>query len=50
MKKIYLALALFLLASSAWSQGDQVTIVQNGDGMKLVVNGKGLVLGKFSSY
>jgi len=40
MKNIYLVFVLLLLSFTAHSQADQVSVVQNNDGMKLVVNGK----------
>jgi len=40
MKKTFLSLALIFLATSMFSQTDNVTVQKNDQGMKLVVNGK----------
>jgi len=39
MKSIFLSLFLCLWALTAYSQADQVSVVKNAEGMKLVVNG-----------
>ncbi|MEO1051389.1 MAG: glycosidase [Bacteroidota bacterium] len=40
MKNLYVALALLLLASVVHAQSDQVSVVDDSDGIRLVVNGK----------
>lgn len=44
MKNIYLALSLFLLATIASAQADQVSVSQSSDGMKLIVNNKDFIV------
>ena len=44
MKKIFPALFLFLFTASIAAQVDRVSVVQNDDGMKLVVNGKDFMI------
>lgn len=39
MRNIFLQLFLFFFTTSIFAQADQVTVVKNNDGMKLVVNG-----------
>ncbi len=39
MKNIYSTLVLILFASHAFSQADKVSVVNNSEGMKLIVNG-----------
>ena len=39
MKNIFLPLFLFLLSTSVFAQADQVSVVNNEEGMKLIVNG-----------
>ena len=44
MKKTFLTLALIFLTASLFSQTDTVTVQQNDQGMKLVVNGKDFMI------
>ncbi|MCF8272512.1 MAG: glycosidase [Flavobacteriaceae bacterium] len=44
MKNIFLRLVLFLLTFGAFAQSDNVTVVNNEKGMKLVVNGKDFMI------
>ena len=44
MKRILLKLIIFLFATTAFTQADKVSVVSNGDGHKLVVNGKDFMI------
>ena len=44
IKRFTLSIVLFLFTVSAFAQADQVLIVHNNDGMKLVVNGKDFMI------
>ena len=44
MKNIYLQILLCLFTVSAFAQADQVSVVNNDDGMKLVVNGSDFMI------
>jgi len=44
MKKNFLGLVLFLFATAVFAQVDQVSVVQNDQGIKLVVNEKDLMI------
>ena len=44
MKNNFLRLALFLFTIAAWSQTNQVSVVSNEEGMKLVVNGEDFMI------
>lgn len=44
MKNIYITLVFLFLAASANAQADKVTVVNNEQGMKLVVNGQELMI------
>ena len=44
MKNILLTLVLFLLASHIFAQRNQVSVVKNEDGWKLVVNGSDFMI------
>ncbi|MEL7004727.1 MAG: glycoside hydrolase family 2 TIM barrel-domain containing protein, partial [Bacteroidota bacterium] len=44
MKNIYLVLVLLILSTVAHAQADRVSVVQNDDGMKLVVNNKDFMI------
>ena len=44
MKNIYLSLVLLLLATIVKAQADQVSVLQNSNGMKLIVNDKDFII------
>ena len=44
MKNTFLRLVLFLITTSVFAQADKVTVVNNEDGMKLVVNGEDFMI------
>jgi len=44
MKNKFLILILFLFTSSVFAQTNQVSVVKNDKGMKLVVNGKDFMI------